>query len=144
MCKKEWDYAICMYMHRYVCGEGQKGSLNAEHGLGRQKSRYLTWQRSPQFVQLMRLTKRAFDPRCTLNPHKVFPAEHYKEVHSPSDSSTDWLTEDCRTSATHWRWRWRRRSTDIYIFLWTSTFLMHTFLSLFLYNAFFMCKLCFI
>ena len=65
---------------RYVCGE--KGSLNAEHGLGRQKSRYLTWQRSPQFVHLMRLTKRAFDPLCTLNPHKVFPAEHYRDIHT--------------------------------------------------------------
>jgi FAD/FMN-containing dehydrogenase len=48
------------------------GTVSAEHGIGLEKRSYLGWSRTPEEVALMRVLKRALDPRGILNPGKVF------------------------------------------------------------------------
>ncbi len=47
------------------------GSVSAEHGIGREKTPWLSVSRSPAEVELMRLLKRSLDPHNTLNPGVV-------------------------------------------------------------------------
>lgn len=44
------------------------GSISAEHGVGREKARYLNLRRSATELAAMRAIKAAFDPAGTLNP----------------------------------------------------------------------------
>ena len=48
------------------------GSISAEHGLGREKNKYLQRIYSEQTVHLMKSIKRQFDPLNLLNPGKVY------------------------------------------------------------------------
>jgi FAD/FMN-containing dehydrogenase len=50
------------------------GSVSAEHGIGTEKRRYLTWSRTEAEVEVMRALKQALDPRGILNPGKVLEA----------------------------------------------------------------------
>jgi FAD/FMN-containing dehydrogenase len=47
------------------------GSISAEHGIGLQKREFLPLSRSPEELALMRVLKRALDPKGVLNPGKV-------------------------------------------------------------------------
>lgn len=47
------------------------GSISAEHGIGLEKRDYLSISRSSEEINLMKRMKRAFDPKCLLNPGKV-------------------------------------------------------------------------
>ena len=47
------------------------GSVSAEHGIGLEKRPYLGWSRSAEEVALMRVLKKALDPKNILNPGKV-------------------------------------------------------------------------
>ncbi len=47
------------------------GSISAEHGIGQLKRPYLGHSRTPEEIELMRIVKRALDPRGILNPGKV-------------------------------------------------------------------------
>ena len=49
------------------------GSISAEHGIGVCKPQYLSLQKSPATIALMRALKSTFDPRGILNPYKVLP-----------------------------------------------------------------------
>eukprot|EP00871_Galdieria_phlegrea_P006011 jgi/Galph1/898/GphlegSOOS_G5687.1 len=49
------------------------GSISAEHGLGRVKSKYLNMSKSNIAIELMKEMKRVFDPLGILNPYKLFP-----------------------------------------------------------------------
>ena len=52
----------------------RKGSISAEHGLGRCKNEYLgTLAKNEVALAKMRMIKGMFDPRGILNPGKVFP-----------------------------------------------------------------------
>lgn len=48
-----------------------KGSISAEHGVGRMKIDEITQYKSPVEIEMMRRIKRAFDPDNILNPGKV-------------------------------------------------------------------------
>jgi len=48
------------------------GSVSAEHGVGLEKRPYLHLCRSDTEIEMMRLLKRALDPRGILNPGKIF------------------------------------------------------------------------
>jgi FAD/FMN-containing dehydrogenase len=48
------------------------GSVSAEHGIGLEKKRYLSWCRSEAEIEIMRALKKILDPRGILNPGKVF------------------------------------------------------------------------
>ncbi|MBX3706313.1 MAG: FAD-binding oxidoreductase [Pseudomonadales bacterium] len=50
----------------------RSGSVSAEHGVGLEKKPYLGISRAPEEVEVMRLLKRALDPRGILNPGKIF------------------------------------------------------------------------
>ncbi|WP_247008944.1 FAD-binding oxidoreductase [Halorientalis litorea] len=49
------------------------GTCTGEHGVGRGKRQYLELEHGADSVEAMRAIKRAFDPKDTLNPGKVFP-----------------------------------------------------------------------
>ncbi|MFC7080586.1 FAD-binding oxidoreductase [Halorussus caseinilyticus] len=49
------------------------GTATGEHGIGLGKRDFLEVEHGPETVEAMRRLKRAFDPRDTLNPGKVFP-----------------------------------------------------------------------
>lgn len=48
------------------------GSISAEHGIGLQKKKYLSWSRSEDEIAVMHLIKNALDPQGILNPGKIF------------------------------------------------------------------------
>jgi len=50
------------------------GSIAAEHGIGQSRAPFLTWTRSPEELQLMRVLKTALDPKNILNPGKLLDA----------------------------------------------------------------------
>lgn len=50
-----------------------EGTATGEHGVGRGKRGFLEAEHGAAGVALMRRIKRAFDPRDTLNPGKLFP-----------------------------------------------------------------------
>ena len=52
-----------------------RGSINAEHGVGRAKVAWLHFSRSPDEIALMRSVKRIFDPEGILGPGRIFSAE---------------------------------------------------------------------
>jgi FAD/FMN-containing dehydrogenase len=49
------------------------GSISAEHGIGLLKTSHLHFSRSAEEIQLMKLVKKAFDPKNICNPNKVLP-----------------------------------------------------------------------
>jgi len=51
-----------------------QGAVSAEHGIGLEKKTWLPLSRSPAEIQLMRLLKRALDPKGLLNRGKVIDA----------------------------------------------------------------------
>lgn len=76
--------AIQTAIYKAVAAVG--GSISAEHGVGRAKLGYLGYNRSPAEIELMRLIKRARDPRNLLNPGKVVtwaPLTGLKTASSP-------------------------------------------------------------
>lgn len=48
-----------------------KGSISAEHGIGTEKKKYLSYSRSETELGVMRALKQALDPKGILNPGKV-------------------------------------------------------------------------
>ena len=59
-------------VHESVSAMG--GSISAEHGIGQLKVDELIRYKSEQEIKSMMLLKKAFDPRCLLNPGKVLQA----------------------------------------------------------------------
>jgi FAD/FMN-containing dehydrogenase len=49
----------------------RQGSVSAEHGIGLEKRDHLKLCRTPEEIGVMRMLKRAFDPKGILNPGKV-------------------------------------------------------------------------
>tara|TARA_R110002110_G_scaffold383245_4_gene594674 strand:- start:33730 stop:35121 length:1392 start_codon:yes stop_codon:yes gene_type:complete len=52
-----------------------KGSLSGEHGVGMEKSPYISMEVDKSTLQLMKNIKAQFDPKGILNPKKLFPLE---------------------------------------------------------------------
>lgn len=49
-----------------------KGSISAEHGIGLLKKPYLSFNRTPVEIEVMKQIKRIFDPKGIMNPGKIF------------------------------------------------------------------------
>jgi glycolate oxidase len=52
------------------------GSITGEHGIGIEKSGYITCQFGEKDLEVMELLKRVFDPEGLCNPGKMFPTGH--------------------------------------------------------------------
>jgi glycolate dehydrogenase FAD-linked subunit len=52
------------------------GSITGEHGIGIEKSGYITCQFSEKDLEVMAQVKGVFDPRALCNPGKLFPSGH--------------------------------------------------------------------
>ena len=50
---------------------GRGGSISAEHGIGLQKKSFLSYTRSKEGIELMKVIKQALDPHGILNPGKI-------------------------------------------------------------------------
>eukprot|EP00842_Homolaphlyctis_polyrhiza_P005911 jgi/Hompol1/6320/HPOL_001079-RA len=68
---REIESAIEPYVYQLV-SESQ-GSISAEHGLGLAKSKYISYSKSVEAIELMRRTKAMLDPKGILNPYKFLP-----------------------------------------------------------------------
>jgi FAD/FMN-containing dehydrogenase len=64
------DEAVTDAVLRYVTSLG--GSISAEHGVGRAKTKWLSLSRSPAEIAAMRSIKSALDPGNLLNPGVIF------------------------------------------------------------------------
>jgi len=52
-----------------------QGSVSAEHGIGRQKAKYLAHSKTLEMIAYMQRIKSVFDPKGIMNPYKVLPAK---------------------------------------------------------------------
>jgi len=59
----------------YKIVEKFRGSISAEHGIGRMKAPYLNLSRSKSEIELMKQIKRTFDPNGILSPNRIFLAQ---------------------------------------------------------------------
>jgi len=59
------------YVFDYI--RGVRGSVSAEHGIGLQKSKYLSFSKSGPMIDYMQHIKHVFDPNGIMNPYKVLP-----------------------------------------------------------------------
>lgn len=59
----------------YEATRDARGSISAEHGIGFQKRDWLGHTRSAQEIALMRVLKRALDPKNVLSPGRVLPLD---------------------------------------------------------------------
>jgi FAD/FMN-containing dehydrogenase len=65
------DTAVDVAVARLAAAHG--GSAAAEHGVGRAKTGWLRWSRSPAEIAVMRAIKTALDPAGLLNPGVLLP-----------------------------------------------------------------------
>jgi len=68
---QELDELIEPYVYELV--QGWRGSISAEHGIGRMKPNALTYTKPDNAVEYMKHIKTMFDPNGILNPYKVLP-----------------------------------------------------------------------
>ena len=61
------------FVMKYV--RDAKGSVSAEHGIGRQKTKYLSYSKSPEMINVMQQIKGLLDPNDIMNPYKVLAAQ---------------------------------------------------------------------
>jgi len=61
------------YVYEWTRAHG--GSISAEHGIGRMKSKYLPISKDKSTLELMKQMKQLLDPVGILNPYKVFSQE---------------------------------------------------------------------
>jgi len=67
---------------QYCCELG--GSITGEHGVGREKNAYMEMLFAPEDLELMARLRGVFNPRGTLNPHKLLPsARTCMEIRTP-------------------------------------------------------------
>lgn len=70
---KEWGEKLDeVFKDMYGKAAELKGLVSGEHGIGYAKKPYLWNQYGPEYLQLMKNIKLAFDPRNILNPGKIF------------------------------------------------------------------------
>ena len=52
-----------------------RGSVSAEHGVGLQKTQYLSHSKSNEMIHYMKEIKKVFDPEGLMNPGKIVPLQ---------------------------------------------------------------------
>ena len=57
------------FLFKYI--SSKRGSVSAEHGIGKSKIGYLPLSRSPLELDLMKRLKASLDPNSILNPYKL-------------------------------------------------------------------------
>jgi D-2-hydroxyglutarate dehydrogenase len=67
----ELEAAIEPFVYEWTTA--RRGSVSAEHGLGRMKAECMGYSKPEEAVQLMGQLKRLLDPHGILNPYKVLP-----------------------------------------------------------------------
>ena len=65
------DFQSKMDTAVYAAVRDVAGSISGEHGIGLLKREFLSWSRSSEEIDLMKVIKRAIDPTNVLNPGKV-------------------------------------------------------------------------
>jgi len=55
------------------------GAASGEHGVGVGKMKHICWEHGPFHIDMQRRIKRAIDPRCIMNPGKIFTVEPSEE-----------------------------------------------------------------
>lgn len=60
--------------------KGKRGSISAEHGVGQQKSKFLSFSKSNAMIDTMRRIKSIYDPNSILNPYKVLPSSTFQPL----------------------------------------------------------------
>ena len=55
----------------YEWTTARRGSISAEHGIGRMKVAALHYSKTPEAIEAMMRIKQMLDPDATLNPYKV-------------------------------------------------------------------------
>lgn len=87
-----------------------KGTTTGEHGDGRLRARFLEQIYGPQYVEIMRLVKTAFDPRGLMNPGVKLPAPgsrltaHDLKVGSGAPTLPPGIAEELRAIEQGARW----------------------------------------
>jgi len=66
------EKGLALYRRFARCAVDFGGSVSAEHGIGKLKTRFLEMMYRPEDVQAMRAVRKAFDPQCMLNPGNLF------------------------------------------------------------------------
>lgn len=69
----EIEAAIEPWVYEFT--RDRRGSISAEHGLGRMKAIDIFYSQPKEAVRIMRQWKHALDPNGILNPYKVLPKE---------------------------------------------------------------------
>lgn len=70
----EIESVIEPYIYEWVSRE--RGSISAEHGLGRMKGQKIGYSKSEMSVALMESVKKLLDPENLLNPYKYLPSSY--------------------------------------------------------------------
>ena len=72
--QKENTEKVESLLEPYVLEEvgKRKGSISAEHGIGFAKAKYLGLTKSKEYIEVMKIVKKAWDPNGILNPGKIF------------------------------------------------------------------------
>ena len=69
--RAEVTEAIEPFVYEWIAA--RRGSVSAEHGIGRMKPGVLHMSKSREMIELMRSLKALLDPHGILNPQKVLP-----------------------------------------------------------------------
>ena len=63
---------VSSFVYSHVAERG--GSISAEHGIGRDKLKYISLSKSPSCIAIMKNLKSMFDPNGILNPGRTIPS----------------------------------------------------------------------
>lgn len=69
---QEYDTGKSLYLSWARCVTDMRGSVSAEHGIGKIKAPFLAMMYDEDAIQEMRSLRRLFDPDATLNPCNLF------------------------------------------------------------------------
>jgi glycolate oxidase len=70
--QEDWNKKLCeVFEAMYRKSRELQGLVSGEHGIGYAKKQYMADQYEPEYVELMKSIKLAFDPKNILNPGKI-------------------------------------------------------------------------
>jgi glycolate oxidase len=70
---EKWQETLPHVLHElYEATASLGGRISGEHGIGHKRKKYMPMFVSPEYMQMMRAVKKAWDPNNILNPGKIF------------------------------------------------------------------------